>query len=110
MKVIRNRIIPFGCRYGAINLFGVLFVKKGMEVTPEVANHEKIHTAQLRELLFIPFYVIYVLEWLWHLARHRGDSYRAYRDISFEREAYDHASDLGYLARRRYLAQWRRSL
>ena len=50
--------------------------------------------------------MLYVAEWLYRLARRRGDSYRAYLDISFEREAYRHAADPGYLATRRHFAQW----
>lgn len=110
MKVIWNNVIPFGRRYGAINLFGILFAKRGMDITKEVVNHEEIHSAQLRELLFIPFYIVYVAEWLWRLVQQRGDTYRAYQSISFEREAYTHASDLDYLRRRRHFAQWRRPL
>ncbi len=106
MKVIRNTLLPLGRKFGAINLFGVLFAKPDMPLTPEVMNHEAIHTRQMRELLYIPFYLMYVAEWLYRLARRRGDSYRAYLDISFEREAYRHAADPGYLATRRHFAQW----
>ena len=38
MKVIRNSVIPFGKRYGAINLFGVLFAKRDMHLSGEVMN------------------------------------------------------------------------
>lgn len=108
MKVIRNRFLPIGRRYGAINLFGILFAKHDMALTPEVMNHESIHTAQIRELLWVPFYLIYIAEWLWQLCRHRFDGYRAYRSISFEREAYSRQSEPGYLLRRPPFAQWRR--
>lgn len=110
MKVIRNGILPIGKDYGAINLFGVLFAKRDMRITPEVINHELIHTAQMRELLFIPFYLIYVLEWLWRLFQCHGDSFAAYKRISFEREAYAYGPDLTYLCRRRKFAQWRRGV
>ncbi len=106
MKVIRNNIIPFG-RYGAINLFGVIFAKRYAKLTPETLNHEAIHTRQMRELLYIPFYFIYVGEWLWHLIKNRGNSYRSYHEISFEREAYRHGDDLNYLRHRKPFAQWR---
>lgn len=109
MKVIRNSILPIGTRYGAINLFGVLFAKYSMPLTPEVMNHERIHTAQMRELLFIPFYIIYVFEWLWRLIENRGDTHAAYHAISFEREAYRHASNPGYLTQRRPYSQWLKS-
>ncbi len=77
-------------------------------LTPTLVNHERIHTAQMRELGFIGFYIIYGLEWLWHLLR-EFSAYKAYRAISFEREAYGHGYDLTYLARRRRYAQWRGS-
>lgn len=107
MKVIRNSILPVGREFGAINLFGALFAKPDMRLTPEVMNHEEIHSRQMRELLYIPFYLIYVAEWLCRLVRCRGNRYRAYLDISFEREAYRHGPDLGYLTRRKPFAQWR---
>ncbi len=106
MKVILNNIIPFG-RFGAINLFGVLFAKHTMSLTPEVINHEEIHTRQMRELLYIPFYIVYVLEWGLRLIKNRGNFYRSYREISFEREAYSHGDDLSYLHRRKPYAQWK---
>lgn len=108
MKVIRNRFLPIGKRYGAINLFGVLFVKRDMAVTDRVLNHEKIHTMQMRELGYLGFYLLYVTEWLWRLIQTRGDAFRAYQRISFEREAYDNDSDLNYLSRRRHYAEWRK--
>lgn len=107
MKVIRNRLIPFGKDYGAINLFGILFAKHDMRLTAEVMNHERIHTAQMRELLYIPFYIAYVAEWLYLLCRYRGNAFTAYRNISLEREAYSHAAEPEYLHRRRCFAQWR---
>lgn len=107
MLVIRNRFIPFGKNYGAINLFGVLFAKRHMRLTPEVMNHERIHTRQMLELLIIPFYLIYVLEWMWRIVTHRGNMLKAYHDISFEREAYAHGCDLTYLKHRRPFSQWR---
>ena len=107
MKVIRNSILPIGREFGAINLFGVLFAKRDIRLTPEVMNHEEIHSRQMRELLYIPFYLIYVAEWFCRLVRCRGNSYRAYREISFEREAYRHGPDLSYLPRRKPFAQWR---
>lgn len=106
MKVIRNTLIPLGKGFGAINLFGVLFAKKDMRLTPEVINHERIHTAQMRELLYIPFYILYVIEWVIRLIQFRGKIYKSYYNISFEKEAYSNGDDLRYLGRRRRFAQW----
>ena len=107
MKVIRNKIIPIGRGFGAINLFGVLFAKQKMKLTPEVLNHEMIHTCQMRELGYVPFYIVYVVEWLIRMAQHRGKLYDAYYAISFEREAYANGSNPDYITHRRHFAQWR---
>lgn len=103
MKIIRNSIIPFK-GFVAINLFGVLFVRK--EILPHrdismydwerMLNYELIHTAQMKELLYIPFYLWYVTEWLIRLAMYK-DTKKACRNISFEREAYDKHEDFGYM-------------
>lgn len=107
MIVVRNKLLPLGKRYGAINLFGILFVKKDMSLTPEVLNHERIHTYQMRELLFVPFYLIYVAEWLLRMIQCDGDMFTAYMSISFEREAYANGDDLAYIKRRKCFGQWR---
>lgn len=107
MRIIRTNIIPIGRGFGAINLFGILFVKKEMKLTREVINHEKIHTCQMRELGYVPFYIIYVLEWLLRMVQHRGRIYESYYAISFEREAYANADNLRYRANREHFAQWR---
>ncbi len=64
MKIIRNNLLPVGRQYAAINLFGMLLIKHGVRVTPELINHERIHSAQMRELLYLPFYIAYLAEWL----------------------------------------------
>lgn len=63
-------------------------------------NHERIHTSQLLEMLVIPFYIWYLVEWLILLFRYR-DRKQAYRNICFEREAYVHEKDLDYLSHRK---------
>ena len=82
--VIENKLIPFK-GFKAINLFGVIFVRKGARMTSTDFNHEAIHTAQMKELGYVFFYVLYVIEWLYRLCK----SGNAYRNISFEREAYE---------------------
>lgn len=72
-------------------------------------NHERIHTAQMRELLYLPFYILYAAEWLVRMMRNGFNSYKAYQEISYEREAYDNDHNLSYLSSRRPFAQWRRS-
>lgn len=63
-------------------------------------NHERIHHAQQIELLIIPFYIWYFLEYIYYLIL-TFDSYEAYRKIRFERECFNHEDDMRYLAKRR---------
>ncbi len=58
-------------------------------------NHENIHTHQMKYMLYILFYVWYVIEWLIKLLLYFNFD-KAYRNISFEREAYDNQNDLIY--------------
>ncbi|MBQ8066593.1 MAG: hypothetical protein IJ200_13190 [Prevotella sp.] len=64
-------------------------------------NHELIHVAQQRELLYVPFFIWYVAEWLVLFIKYRNAT-KAYFNIRFEREAYAHQHDLGYLRRRKH--------
>ena len=101
VKIIRTSILPFH-GFSAINLLGVLFVHPGVYLSNEMMNHERIHSAQQRELLFVGFYLAYLLEWVIRLPM-RGN---AYRNISFEREAYANQRNLDYLRTRPFFA-WR---
>ncbi len=83
-----------------LNLFGTLWARETGWIDSHVVNHERIHTAQMKELLFIPFYLFYFVEWLIRLLQYRNWDL-AYRNISFEREAYTHGHDLNYLSQRR---------
>jgi hypothetical protein len=92
MITIKNSIIPFGS-FNAINLFEIVFYKK--TITYITKNHEYIHTKQMRELLYIPFYIIYFLEYLVRLFLLQSHK-KAYRAISFEKEAYSNQQDSSY--------------
>lgn len=66
-----------------------------------VMNHERIHIRQQLELLVVPFFVWYGLEFLLRWAQFKN-RYTAYRNISFEREAYANEKDPGYLRQRSF--------
>lgn len=103
MKIIYSNIIPF-TGFKVINLFGILFARKCANIEEQTLNHERIHTAQMRELLFVPFYVLYVIEYIIRIPMHDFDIVQAYRNISFEREAYANDEDFEYLNRRKLFA------
>ncbi|MGB1038511.1 MAG: hypothetical protein ACPGYY_07670, partial [Bacteroidia bacterium] len=58
------------------------------------------------ELLVIPFYIIYLIEYVVLLIVYR-DHDKAYRNISFEKEAYTNDSNITYLKTRPIWAMWR---
>jgi hypothetical protein len=90
--------------YGAMAMYPFIFVKRyeyRYDVT--LMNHEKIHLRQQLEMLLIPFYIAYLLNYLWNLAYYRNH-HQAYMNICFEREAYDNEMDLNYLKSRSF---WR---
>ncbi|MCM1005095.1 MAG: hypothetical protein NC402_02235 [Prevotella sp.] len=104
MKIIVNRFAPSNY---VVNVFGLIWTRPGVHMSERLINHERIHTAQQRELLWVPFYILYLLEWTVRLIIYRNRD-KAYRNISFETEAYSHQADLKYLKHRRHFAQWRK--
>lgn len=108
MKVIYNNIIPFK-GFAAINLFGVVFARRECKpLSDRTLRHEAIHKAQMRELFYIWFYVLYLLEWLFRLVKQSYTGQDAYRNISFEKEAYKKQDRKTYLSYRQPFAQWRK--
>ena len=96
---------PFiGKDFIAINLFGLIILRKGAFFPESSINHESIHTAQQKEMLFVFFYLWYVLEWLVRLLC-CFSARKAYFRISFEREAYAHEYESDYLQNRK-LFSW----
>jgi len=100
MKIVYNNIIPFD-GYKAITIWPFIFVRKGVELNEVDINHEEIHGKQQVEMLVIPFFVWYLLEWAVKLVFGKGN---AYHRISFEREAFENEKDMNYLEKRRAFA------
>jgi hypothetical protein len=88
--------------YNGMALFPfILFRFKGM--SDRMIRHEQIHLRQQLELLILPFYIWYLLEYF--IQRIKGKNHhQAYMGISFEREAYKHDSDSVYLKARSFWA------
>ena len=81
----------------------VIYQHPGLLSKPSFINHEHIHLRQQRELLVIPFYVIYLLHYLFNLIKYRRH-HKAYLNIVFEREAYTHENTPNYLQSRKWMA------
>lgn len=97
-----NHFPPKG--FAAINLFGIIIGRKEYgSLSKYELNHEKIHSKQIIEMLWVFFYFFYFVEWLIRLLQYRN-RLAAYYNISFEREAYSNDKDLDYLENRRWYA------
>jgi len=115
MKVIYNSLLPVK-GFTAINLFGVVFARREQGfLDDKLRYHEHIHSRQMRQcfavglcislvcifflqwwwILVVPFflfYILYLLEFFIYLLRFH-DKRKAYRAISFEKQAYDLQDD-----------------
>ena len=102
MRIVENRFLP-PKQFIAINLFGVMFVKRGKAkfINERTFRHERIHTQQMNELLYVPFYLLYFVEWLVKLCFYGR---KAYYHISFEREAFANDRNVDYLSIRKRFA------
>jgi hypothetical protein len=100
--IVFKYLTPRGFR--GVTFFPFVIIAKGDDALDKVfMNHEKIHWRQQLELLVVPFYVWYFLEFMVRLV-HFKDRKKAYRTLSFEREAYANEKDLNYLQSRSF---WR---
>lgn len=103
MITIYNNLIPFK-GYKAMCVYPFLFVRKTANITDTGINHEKIHGMQQIETLVLLFYLLYGIEWLVKVIYYRN-RHTAYKNVSFEREAYDNQDDITYLDKRK-LFSW----
>lgn len=106
MKIVYTKHFPFK-GYAAINLFGILFVRKGCkdQVDDQMIRHESIHFEQMKEMLWIFFYLWYGIEYLViTFACTHNDQNGHYHEVSFEEEAYNNDMDENYLKNRKHYA------
>ena len=127
-KIYVNKLIPFP-GYNSMLFFTMIFCRTNYEKyfkthpkkIRKMINHENIHKEQIKDfgLLFkwfpflqilvggIIFYLIYFFEWVIRLLINGPKN--AYRNISFEKEAYNNELDYEYIKRKRKLFnQWRK--
>lgn len=98
-RVIQIRRRKFMRDFYAINLFGCIITCR--RLSPYELNHELIHSAQAKELLYLPFYIWYLVEWFILFVK-RKDWMKAYLCIRFEKEAYAYQNELDYLQHRKH--------
>lgn len=110
MKIIRNNFIPVK-GFKAINLFGILFVRGNAVINETTLRHEHIHTMQMREMLYVPFYLWYGIEYVIHFFCWRFEKKNPYYPndtpydrMGFEREAYGNEHDVDYPKTRKHFS------
>jgi hypothetical protein len=93
-------LVPKG--YGAMAVYPFVLVRDSrLKLHQHLLNHERIHLRQQAELLILPFYLWYFVEYMIRLILYRNHQ-MAYRNISFEREAYSNETNPNYLDNRRF--------
>jgi len=101
MVIVSDRFLRFltfflggGQLPAAMAFYPFIILNSKIVATPELINHERIHLKQQKELLILPFYIWYLIEYY----------KKGYYNVSFEKEAYINDNDLTYLKKRRIFA------
>lgn len=131
-KVIYNNIIPFK-GFKAITILPWVFARKKFEPLDDVTlNHEGIHIRQQLEVLIVAaavmtifclivlswwwmflslgaYYILYCTEYFIKLCAY-GRGHEAYKNISFEQEAFLNERNFNYLSDERKAFAWMKYL
>ena len=100
-----NLILPEWVAGITLAPFGI-YIRKKHVGNYKLLTHESVHWYQQREMLFIFFYLWYLVEWLIKSFKYGK---KAYKNISFEREA-NFGEDKDYYAIDRKPYSWRHYL
>ena len=101
MLILQSRyLIPKG--FSGLTIFPFVIVSAKVDLSDKLLmNHERIHLKQQLELAIFPFFIWYFIEYLLRLIQFRNRR-KAYRNISFEREAYANEGNIEYLKNRKF--------
>jgi hypothetical protein len=95
MVLVFKYILPK--RYLGLTIWPFIFLKNNtLKNDAVLLYHEQIHLRQQVEMLVLPFFIWYVVEWFIWLLITRNPQ-KAYYNISFEREAYANETNFEYL-------------
>ena len=109
LKIVKSeKFIKIASWFSGSNIIGIqvflwLFVHdlKYWEDHTIKLNHENIHFAQGKELLFVGFWILYALNYIINLIVYKFDKRKAYKNIIFEKEAYKMEGITNYLSKRK---------
>lgn len=102
MIVVFKYLIPKN--YSGLTVFPFIFLRNKKSINDALfLNHEKIHLKQQIELIWIFFFVWYFIEYCIRMYQYKNHEF-AYKNISFEKEAYKNEHNLNYLKSRKLFA------
>ncbi len=88
--------------FSGLTIFPFVIVSADADVSDKVLiHHECIHLKQQLELAILPFFIWYFVEYSFRLIQFRNRR-KAYRNISFEREAYANEGNMEYFQNRKF--------
>lgn len=99
MKIHRTKLLRIIGKKMITLPWGIYAAPKALVREDDVV-HEFIHIEQWKELWYIGFILCYLIEWLARCVTYNFDCKKAYKNISFEREAYQNEDDPAYLDNR----------
>ena len=100
--VFSKYLVPKG--FVGITIFPFVILRnKNLKNYEVLLFHERIHLKQQSEMLVVFFFIWYGIEFLIRFLKHK-DKLIAYRNISFEREAYVNERNFKYFENRKWFA------
>lgn len=84
----------------------VIFRNREDKKNLRLLNHELIHHRQQLELLLLPYYFWYLVEYWSSMLTNGFNHDKAYHSVSFEREAFENEGNPDYLKQRKFLSSW----
>ncbi|WP_072998589.1 hypothetical protein [Epilithonimonas mollis] len=99
--IINGQRLLKNTKISGITLFPFILLRRKSDRKNKILiNHERIHIRQQMELLIIIFYIWYLSEYYIRYLKYKNPNL-AYRNISFEREAYANEQNTDYLSKRK---------
>ncbi|MDD3458594.1 MAG: hypothetical protein PHO74_03885 [Weeksellaceae bacterium] len=91
----------FRKKFRGLTIYPFVFLKeKLLKENKVVMFHERIHLRQQLEMLWLPFFLWYGIEFLIRWIQYKN-RHTAYFNICFEREAYTNEKNFDYLKNRK---------
>lgn len=102
-RIVRGLGKLFKTNLRGMAIYPFVMLKDTKLEMPDVYNHELIHIKQMEETGVIGHALIWFFDVVWKTCKYRSAS-KAYRNLMFEKEAYAHMDEMGYVEKRKPFA------